>query len=72
MTEKRQESAFWKAEDEQSVGTCYGYIRASTEEQRGTLISQKEELEAAGSVRVFVDDDQSGMSNMTDQGNCLA
>lgn len=48
--------------------TFWGYIRASTEEQRGTLITQREELEEAGCARVFVDDDQSGMSNMTDEG----
>ncbi|MFS0894728.1 recombinase family protein [Microbacterium sp. 179-I 3D3 NHS] len=56
MSVEEREPAFW------------GYIRASTEEQRGTLLTQKEELEEAGCVRVFVDDDQSGMSNMTDEG----
>lgn len=68
MRGSRQESAFIKSEEEERQPIYYGYIRASTEEQRGTLITQKEELEAAGSVRVFVDDDQSGMSNMTDEG----
>lgn len=43
----------------------YGYIRASTEEQRGTLITQKDALKEAGCKRIFVDDDQSGKTNIS-------
>lgn len=68
MSAKRPQSASENIQIEEREPTSYGYIRASTEEQRGTLLTQKEELEAAGCVRVFVDDDQSGMSNMTDEG----
>ena len=48
----------------------WGYVRASTEKQKSTLISQHEALIAAGCNpdHIIVDDDTTGKTNMTDEG----
>lgn len=52
------------------MGIDYGYIRASTEEQRSTLISQEQALKDAGCKQehIFIDDATTGKTNMTKTG----
>lgn len=50
------------------MGTKYGYIRASTEDQRATLITQEESLRKVGCAEIFMDDAETGKTNMTKEG----
>lgn len=51
-------------------GTDYGYIRASTEKQQSSLISQRDALLMAGCKmeNIFVDDATTGKTNLTAAG----
>lgn len=48
----------------------WGYVRASTDKQRSTLISQRDELVARGvkPEHIFVDDATTGKTNLTKRG----
>lgn len=48
------------------MGRVFGYLRASTEDQRSTLITQEKALEEAGCTLIFRDDDMTGKTSMTD------
>lgn len=50
------------------MGSKYGYIRASTEDQRATLITQEETLRGAGCAQIFMGDAETGKTNMTKDG----
>lgn len=49
----------------------WGYVRASTEKQKSTPISQHDALIAAGCKpeHIIVDDDTTGKTNRTDAGS---